>query len=136
VTVITGLPLIHGDGIIFTEDARSVAVVTDLGSGIVYKIRLEGNAGTVIGSKKIATEEVITCTVAIEDEVYALSAYLNELFGGYMDRQLFPLTKVVFELPSATATTTDEPTYSPVSSVESLHAIASLLALIFTLLIQ
>jgi hypothetical protein len=50
--VITGLPLIHGDGIIFTEDARNVAVVTDLGSGIVFKIRPEGNAGTVIGSKK------------------------------------------------------------------------------------
>jgi hypothetical protein len=128
VTEITGLPLIGGDGIIFTNEARTMIAVTDFPTGTVYIIALDGNVGKVVESKKVAPDEVITCTVVIEGQVYALSAYLMEFFTGLLTRQDFPLTKVAFDLYVTTTATA-----TPTSSAESLRIVSCLIFAVMTL---
>jgi hypothetical protein len=133
VTIITGLPLIAGDGIIFTDEARTTLAVTDV-DGLVYSVKLNGSTGTIIGtSQRIAPAGIITCTVAIDGEVFALSAYLNELFSGIATREVFALTKVVYAEADGTTTTAGdtEPTESSAMPIIVVSVVTFIVTIAF-----
>jgi hypothetical protein len=98
VTKITGLPIglsIAGDGIIFTNTAKTVLAVTDYSSGIVYSIELYKNNADILGIALVGGLNSLTCSVMVSGQIWALSGYMSEFLAGGT-RGDYQLTKVDF----------------------------------------
>lgn len=105
VSKITGLPMISGDGILFVD---SVLLVTDLDSGTVYNIKIEGVSGRVVSEQNVSLGGIVSCTVNANGEIYALAAYIDELFAG-KNRTEFPLIKIRNSIDESKAHRFDSP---------------------------